>query len=138
MKVDVNRTEALDASRATIRNEELILPRRTPIIEEFARHMTADAKILDEKTKVLPPAKSRAFSSALTPCAFSRLFRSFRNPRSSTSLPVFVAATVSATTLVSLPMAMTFPTMNDSSSSAATASPSFQALRSALAEMVAA
>ena len=51
MKVDVNRTEALDASRAAIRNEELILPRRTPIIEEFARHMTDDAKILDEKTK---------------------------------------------------------------------------------------
>jgi len=47
-RVDVNRTEALDASRAAIRDKEIVLPRRLPIVEEFARHLAADAKILDE------------------------------------------------------------------------------------------
>jgi hypothetical protein len=46
--VSVNRTEALDASREAIRKQKLCLPRRTPMVEEFARHMSADAKILDE------------------------------------------------------------------------------------------
>ncbi len=46
--VQVNRTEALDASREAVRHQRLILPRQTPSIVEFARHMTADAKILDE------------------------------------------------------------------------------------------
>ncbi len=44
----VNRTEALDASRAAIRDKKIILPRHTPIIEEFAHQMAADAKILEE------------------------------------------------------------------------------------------
>jgi len=48
LKVEVNRTEALDSSRAAIRDKEIALPRRLPIIEEFARHMAADAKVLDE------------------------------------------------------------------------------------------
>jgi len=48
LKVEVNRTEALDASKEAIRQNRVILPRRLPIVEEFARHMTADAKILDE------------------------------------------------------------------------------------------
>jgi hypothetical protein len=48
LKVDVNRTEALDASRAAIRDEKVILPRRVPIVELFAKHMAADAKILAE------------------------------------------------------------------------------------------
>jgi len=47
-KVDVNRTEALDASRAAVRNKEIILSRQNELIEEFARHMTTDAKVLDE------------------------------------------------------------------------------------------
>jgi hypothetical protein len=46
--VKVNRTEALDASRDAVRLQRLILPRQTPIVAEFARHMTADAKVLDE------------------------------------------------------------------------------------------
>ncbi|MFH1892735.1 MAG: hypothetical protein ABIK83_08665 [Candidatus Zixiibacteriota bacterium] len=46
--VQMNRTEALDASRAAVRQKQLILPRHQPIIEEFARHMAADAKILEE------------------------------------------------------------------------------------------
>jgi hypothetical protein len=46
--VEVNRTEALDASRAAIRDRRVVLPRRLPIVEEFARHMAADAKVLDE------------------------------------------------------------------------------------------
>ena len=44
----VNRTEALDMSRAAIRERHLVLPRRQPIVEQFARHMTCDAKVLDE------------------------------------------------------------------------------------------
>ncbi len=46
--VQVNRTEALDASREAVRQQRLILPRQTPIVDTFARHMAADAKILDE------------------------------------------------------------------------------------------
>lgn len=46
--VQINRTEALDASRDAVRKGRLILPRQTPIVETFAKHMTADAKILDE------------------------------------------------------------------------------------------
>jgi hypothetical protein len=46
--VVVNRTEALDASRAAIREKHITLPRRSPIVETFARHMSCDAKVLDE------------------------------------------------------------------------------------------
>ncbi len=46
--VQVNRTEALDASRAAIRDKQVILPRRQPIVEEFAQHMAADARMLNE------------------------------------------------------------------------------------------
>lgn len=46
--VQINRTEALDASRAAVREKKLALPRQCPIIEQFARHMAANAKILDE------------------------------------------------------------------------------------------
>lgn len=46
--VSVNRTEALDASRMAIRDRKVVLPRRLPIVEEFAQHMAADAKLLDE------------------------------------------------------------------------------------------
>lgn len=46
--VTINRTEALDASRAAIRDQKIRLPRRSPIVETFARHMAADAKVLDE------------------------------------------------------------------------------------------
>lgn len=50
--VQVNRTEALDASRRVIREGLVVLPRRTPRLEEFAAHMAADAKRLveDEET----------------------------------------------------------------------------------------
>jgi hypothetical protein len=43
-----NRTEALDASRAAIRERQIVLPRQVPIVDEFARHMSADAKVLEE------------------------------------------------------------------------------------------
>ena len=46
--VQVNRTEALDASRAAVREKRLALPRCSPLIEQFARQMAADAKVLDE------------------------------------------------------------------------------------------
>jgi len=48
MTVAVNRTEALDASRDAIRKKKILLPRQVPVVEEFARHMSADAKILEE------------------------------------------------------------------------------------------
>jgi hypothetical protein len=46
--VAINRTDALDASRAAIRERLVLLPRQQPRIEEFAEHMTHDAKVLDE------------------------------------------------------------------------------------------
>ena len=46
--LQVNRTEALDASRAAVREGKVTLPRRQPIVEQFAHHMAADAKVLDE------------------------------------------------------------------------------------------
>ena len=46
--VQIRRTEALDASRAAVREKKLVLPRQNPIIEVFARHMAADAKVLEE------------------------------------------------------------------------------------------
>jgi hypothetical protein len=46
--VQINRTEALDASRAVILKKEIRLPRREPIVELFAKHMAADAKVLEE------------------------------------------------------------------------------------------
>src|SRR3990172_12121420 len=48
LTVQVNRTEALDASRAAIREKKVVLPRRGPVVETFARPMAADAKILEE------------------------------------------------------------------------------------------
>ena len=48
LTVQVNRTEALDASRAAVREKKVTLPRRVPIVETFARHMAADAKVLEE------------------------------------------------------------------------------------------
>jgi hypothetical protein len=48
LSVFINRTEALDASRAAVRDKKLVLPRRLPIVETFARHMASDAKVLEE------------------------------------------------------------------------------------------
>jgi hypothetical protein len=48
MILQVNRTEALDASRAAVRDGKIVLPRQSALIEEFAKHMAADAKVLDE------------------------------------------------------------------------------------------
>ncbi len=47
-KIEVNRTEGLDMSRAAIRERKLTLPRRDAMLELFARHMSCDAKQLDE------------------------------------------------------------------------------------------
>jgi hypothetical protein len=46
--VQENRTEALDASRKAIRDGEVVLPRRSPIVDLFAKHLAADAKQLEE------------------------------------------------------------------------------------------
>jgi hypothetical protein len=46
--VTVNRTEALDTSRRAIRERIVTLPQQDPLLDEFAKHMTVDAKILDE------------------------------------------------------------------------------------------
>ena len=45
--VNINRTDALDASRSAIRDGLVELPRRLPIVEEFAEHVAANAKVLD-------------------------------------------------------------------------------------------
>ncbi len=47
----MNLTEALDASRAALRDEKVLLPRRLPIVDLFAQHLTANAKILDENAE---------------------------------------------------------------------------------------
>jgi len=44
----MNRTEALDYSRRMIRDGRRVLPRRSRLVEEFARHLAADAKQLIE------------------------------------------------------------------------------------------
>ncbi len=50
--VQVNRTEALDLSRAAIREGKIVLPRSGTLVEEFATHLANDAKRLveDEET----------------------------------------------------------------------------------------
>ena len=58
--VQVNRTEALDASRAAVRDHKLVLPRRSARIDEFAQHLAADAKILDEDAVINDNYCSRA------------------------------------------------------------------------------
>ena len=46
--VQVNRTEALDASRLAIRDKRVVLPRRDRLMQQFATHMANDAKVLNE------------------------------------------------------------------------------------------
>jgi hypothetical protein len=46
--VQENRTEALDLSRAAIRERKVVLPRRVPVVDEFADHLTRDVKRLEE------------------------------------------------------------------------------------------
>ena len=43
-----NRTEVLDASRRAIREQQVMLPRRSRLVETFARHLSNDAKQLVE------------------------------------------------------------------------------------------
>jgi hypothetical protein len=46
--VQVNRTEALDSAKRGIRDGEVVLPRRIPLVETFAEHLASDAKKLIE------------------------------------------------------------------------------------------
>lgn len=46
--VQVNRTEIMDLSRAVLRDGKRILPRRSPVVEEFATHVANNAKRLEE------------------------------------------------------------------------------------------
>lgn len=46
--VQVNRTEVLDLSRSAIRERKRVLPRRIPLVEEFAAHVASNAKRLEE------------------------------------------------------------------------------------------
>lgn len=46
--VQENRTEALDLSRSMVRDGKVILPRASRLVREFALHMAADAKRLEE------------------------------------------------------------------------------------------
>ena len=45
--VQINRTEALDASRAIIREKGILISRTATHLQEFAKHMACDAKVLD-------------------------------------------------------------------------------------------
>src|SRR5207249_11509741 len=49
---EAHRTEALDAAKKGIRDGEVALPRRVPLLETFAEHLASDAKKLieDEET----------------------------------------------------------------------------------------
>ena len=47
--VQTNRTESLNASHATIRNQKIVLPKRCKVTEEFARHCHNTAKKLEEE-----------------------------------------------------------------------------------------
>src|SRR5213594_2446222 len=49
---EAHRTEALDAAKKGIRDGEVVLPRRVPLLETFAEHLASDAKKLieDEET----------------------------------------------------------------------------------------
>jgi hypothetical protein len=47
-KVQVNRTEALDASREAVREHRFVIPRGLLDLDVFARHMACDAKVLEE------------------------------------------------------------------------------------------
>jgi len=47
-RVVVHRTDALDISRAPIRERKVVLPREDAVVREFAEHMARDARILDE------------------------------------------------------------------------------------------
>ena len=44
----LKRTDSLDASRSAIREKMVILPRRDASVEQFARHLSCDAKQLEE------------------------------------------------------------------------------------------
>jgi hypothetical protein len=46
--VKENRTEALDASGRVIRDGLVVLPRQSPLVQEFANHLASDAKRLQE------------------------------------------------------------------------------------------
>jgi hypothetical protein len=46
--VQANRTEALDSAKKGIRDAAVVLPRRIPLLEEFAVHLASDAKQLIE------------------------------------------------------------------------------------------
>jgi hypothetical protein len=48
LTVHENRTDALDASRLAIRRTEVVLPRQSKIVGEFAAHMANDVKRLVE------------------------------------------------------------------------------------------
>jgi hypothetical protein len=73
MTIQINRTDALDASRAAVREKKVVLPRRVPLVEVFARHMACDAKVLEEdeetgikRYKYVRTAGENHFSLAFT------------------------------------------------------------------------
>ena len=76
-KVEINRTEALDASRAAVRQKKLLLPRRDRMVELFARQMTADAKKLEEDEETGENHFSFAFTYAWMAASDNTGFRSW-------------------------------------------------------------
>lgn len=51
LTVAVNRTESLDASHNQVMNGQLIIPRESDIVREFAKHLHSVAKKLEEDTE---------------------------------------------------------------------------------------
>ena len=85
LTVAVNRTEALDASHMEIMRGELVLPRESDIVREFAKHMANVAKKLEED----PETEARnILMSVLVPTTLDTAFRT-NAKRDNTALALF-------------------------------------------------
>jgi len=74
--VQVNRTEALDASRAIVRENKFTFPsRQEPLVEEFARHMASEPKT---PRKTAASSRHTGESRGSAPRAGSRLLQSLQ------------------------------------------------------------
>jgi hypothetical protein len=74
--LQVNRTEALDASRAIVRENKVTFPsRQKPLVEEFARHMASEPKT---PRKTAASSRNTGESRGSAPRDGSRLLQSLQ------------------------------------------------------------